>query len=100
MDDRDRSPGAALGRTEIDVRTHEVCLRIDGLPHPFVRRSELVGVHSYVRTKSAAQPIYYVEIAAKSGEIVCDYDDRTLRASLLASFAGARLFDQSVGEIG
>ena len=85
-------------RTSIEVRTHEFCLRIDGVPHLVLRRSDIVGLQSYVRSRSAAEPIHYIEFAMRAGEVVCDYEDRTLWEEILNGIAAARLFDQRIGE--
>ena len=85
-------------RHQIEVTASDIKIRIHGIPHLILRRSEVVGVQGYIKNVGPIEPIYFIEITTKTAEIICDYKDRCLWESILGGIADARVFDERLGE--
>lgn len=90
---------ASKQRVIVNVGPHEIAVLIGGMPHLLLRRSEIIGVQSYIKSAGPREPIYFIEIStARAGLIVSDYDNRPLWEEILAALRDARMFDEMLGE--
>lgn len=87
----DDSPAA------VQVTPCEISILIRGLPHLILRRSDLAGIQSYIKTVGVRDPVYFIEFSMRTGDIIADYDMRTLWEQILVALRDSRIFDNMQG---
>lgn len=84
---------------EVSVGPCEIAVLIKGLPHLLLRRSDIVGIQSYIWRVGTRAPIYVLEFSTTNGHEICsDYDERPLWEAILRALGDAKLFNRELGE--